>query len=133
MRYCSAGHGGAYVRGSGGIAILAPTGPVVGLDRDQRYHTGKRQLAPGELVVLATDGLTEARDENGAFLGDDGVIAILSNAPPDPQLICDRLVAAVEERAQGTIGDDLAILAVRLLAVDSQREPVPFTALGMTS
>jgi len=130
MRYCSAGHGGAYVRRGDSIEVLAPTGAVVGLDRDQSYENGTLVLAPGELIVLATDGLTESRDAQGAFLGDDGVIAIVASAPADPQVICDRLVAAVTERAQGTIGDDLAILAVRLLAVDSQLEPVTFTALG---
>jgi len=132
VRYCSAGHGGAYVRRAGGIELLAPTGAVVGLDREQRYENGTFVLAPGEVIVLATDGLTESRDAAGTFLGDDGVVAILASAPADPQEICDRLVAEVTERAQGTIGDDLAILAVRLLAVDSQREPVTFTALGTT-
>jgi serine phosphatase RsbU (regulator of sigma subunit) len=133
MRYCSAGHGGAYVRRASGVEMLPPTGAVVGLDRDQAYETGTLALAPGELVVLATDGLTESRDEHGAFLGDDGVIAIIGATPPEPQLLCDRLVAAVTERAQGTIGDDLAILALRLLAVDSQRQPLTFTALGSTN
>jgi len=133
MRYCSAGHGGAYVRRGPGIEMIAPTGAVVGLDRDQVYENGTLRLAPGELIVLATDGLTESRDETGAFLGDDGVIAIVRATPPDPQLICDRLVAAVTQRSRGAIGDDLAILAVRLLAVDSTREPLVFTTLGTTT
>jgi len=133
MRYCSAGHGGAYVRRASGIEMVAPTGAVVGLDREQVYETGTLRLAPGEMIVLATDGLTESRDEHGVFLGDDGVIAIIAATPPDPQLLCDRLVATVTQRAQGTIGDDLAILALRLLAVDSTLEPLTFTALGTTN
>jgi serine phosphatase RsbU (regulator of sigma subunit) len=130
MRYCSAGHGGAYVRRAAGVELLAPTGAVVGLDREQTYSNGTLTLAPGELIVLATDGLTEARDASGAFLGDEGVVAIIAATPPDPQLVCDRLVAAVTERSQGAIGDDLAILALRVLAVDSTLEPLVFTALG---
>jgi len=133
IRYCSAGHGGAYVRRAAGIEMLAPTGAVVGLDRDQVYETGTLALAPGEMIVLATDGLTESRDEHGAFLGDDGVVAIIAATAPDPQLLCDRLVATVTQRAQGTIGDDLAILALRLLTVDSPLEPLTFTALGTTN
>jgi len=133
MRYCSAGHGGAYLRRANGTEMLAPTGAVVGLDRDQVYETATLALAPGELIVLATDGLTESRDEHGTFLGDDGVIAIIAATPPEPQALCDRLVRAVTERAHGAIGDDLAILALRLLAVDSPLEPLTFTALGTTT
>jgi sigma-B regulation protein RsbU (phosphoserine phosphatase) len=67
-------------------------------------------------VVLATDGLTEARDESGAFFGDDGVAKLLAEAPIDAQGICDLLLGEAERRYNGTIADDLAILAMTVLA-----------------
>jgi len=80
--------------------------------------------------VLATDGLTEARDESGDLLGDEGVIALLHDTPGEPQAICDRLVAEVERRSGGEVKDDLAILALRVLAVDDESEPATFSTMG---
>ncbi len=130
LRYCSAGHGGAYVRQDASVTALPPTGALVGLDRDQAYEAKSVSLRPGDTIVLATDGLTEARDAAGTFLGDDGVIAIVQAGPAEPQALCDQLVAAVTARSGGVIADDLAILTLRVLAVDSPLEPVPFTAIG---
>ncbi len=109
LRYAGAGHGGAYVRRAGGIEQLPPTGPVIGLERDERYATGETTLVPGETLLLATDGLTESRDADGEFLGDDGVIRMLASAPEDPQAICDMFVAEVERRSDGAIHDDLRV------------------------
>lgn len=116
LRYVGAGHSTAFVRQGATVEQLAPTGPIVGLDRDSTFAVGTVVLPVGASVVLATDGLTEARDASGSFLGDDGVAALLATAPPDPQGICDVLLAEAERRYSGQIADDLAILAMRVLA-----------------
>ena len=63
------------------VEQLPPTGPIVGLGPDSTFGVGSVDLPVGATVVLATDGLTEARDESGAFLGDEGVAALLAAAP----------------------------------------------------
>ncbi len=117
LRYAGAGHGGAYVRRAGGIEQLPPTGPVIGLERDERYTTGETTLqVPGETLLLATGRSTsESRDAEGESLGDDGVIRMFATAPPDPQAICDMFVAEVERRSDGAIHDDLAIVAITVV------------------
>ena len=112
LRYSAAGHATAFVRRRDGIEQLAPTGPVIGLGRDERFETRETQLAPGQTLLLATDGLTESRDGAGEFLGDEGVMRMLASAPDDPQGICDMFVAEVDRRASGVIHDDLAIVAI---------------------
>jgi serine phosphatase RsbU (regulator of sigma subunit) len=114
--YVGAGHSAAFLRRGTSVALLPPTGPIAGLERDTVYSVGRLVLPIGATVVLATDGLTEARDDSGTFLGDDGVASLLEGAPLDPQGICDLLVAEAERRYNGVIADDMAILAMTVLA-----------------
>ncbi len=123
LRYVGAGHSAAFVRRGKIVEPLPPTGPIAGLDRTTVYTVGTRRLSVGSTVVLATDGLTEARDAGGTFLGDEGVAAILAEAPLDAQGICDLLVAEAERRYNGVIADDLAILAVTVLPFDDGTDP----------
>jgi serine phosphatase RsbU (regulator of sigma subunit) len=112
LRYASAGHSAAFVRRGTFVQQLPPTGPIIGMEYESPYATRAITLHIGETVLLATDGLTEARDGDGNFLGDDGVSQILASAPLDPQGICDLLVGEAERRSDGHIADDLAILAI---------------------
>jgi len=116
LRYVGAGHSTAFVRRGTLVDQLPPTGPIVGLGTDSTFGVGTVDLPVGATVVLATDGLTEARDASGAFLGDEGVSAILTSAPLDAQGICDLLLTEAERRYGGSIADDLAILAMTVLA-----------------
>ena len=116
MRYASAGHSGAFIRRGMMVQQLPTTGPIIGMERDSAYATRSIVLRIGETVLLATDGLTEARDAAGEFLGDDGVARILASAPLDPQGICDLLVGEAQRRSSGEIADDLAILALSVVA-----------------
>jgi sigma-B regulation protein RsbU (phosphoserine phosphatase) len=119
LRYASAGHSAAFIRRGTNVRQLPPTGPIVGMEPDSSYTTTTIELRVGETVLLATDGLTEARDAAGLFLGDEGVAQILASAPIDPQGICDLLVGEAERRSAGEIADDLAILAISVLAADA--------------
>ena len=116
LRYASAGHSAAFIRRGTMVTQLPPTGPIIGMEHESAYTTRAVTLRIGETVLLATDGLTEARDSAGAFLGDEGVAQILASAPIDPQGICDLLVGEAERRSEGRITDDLAILAISVLA-----------------
>ncbi len=115
LRYVGAGHSSAFIRNGTAVELLAPTGPIVGLEPASTFATQTVFLSVGSTVLLATDGLTEARDANGTFLGDDGVAALFAAAPGGPQAVCDFLVEASARWTGGRIADDLAILAVRVL------------------
>ncbi len=115
LTFASAGHGSAYVRRGRTVDVLPVTGPIVGLGDGDGYESRKLVLAEGDTVVLATDGLTESRDRHGEILGDAEAMRLIADGPVDPQELCDRLVAEVSTRAQGTIKDDLALLAIHIL------------------
>jgi hypothetical protein len=115
LTYASAGHAGAYLRRGGTVRQLEVTGPIVGLDASSQYESQTLALAPGDLLVLATDGLSEARDREGAFLGDDGAMAMLAaSREREPQAIADELVAGIRSRGTGELADDLALLVIAI-------------------
>jgi CHASE3 domain sensor protein len=114
LTYASAGHSGAYQRRGGRVVALDVTGPIVGLGSEFGYKSHVVSLHPGDLIVLATDGLTEARDRNGNVLDDAGAMDLIKTTSSDPQTCADELVASVRRRGNGTIADDLALLVVAI-------------------
>ncbi len=114
LEYGSAGHDCAYLRRGGGVDQLPVTGPVLGVMEGPFY--GKTiELAVGDMLVLATDGLTEVRNREGKQLLEGGAMDLIEHAGPHAQQLADELVAAVRSRGGGRLRDDLAILAIRLV------------------
>ncbi len=131
LRYASAGHGTAYVRRGSLIEQLPPTGSIIGIDKDERYGTEIVPLRVGDLVLLATDGLSEARNAEGEMLGEDRVVSLMREAPSDPQALCDLLVVSADAYSGG-VQDDLAIIALRVVHDDASAE-TSFSPIGEIS
>ena len=132
LRYASAGHGTAYVRRGAMIERLPPTGMLIGINHDEAYGTETVPLAVGDLVLLATDGLTEARDTSGELLGEERVAAVLAEGPSDPQALCDRLVDVANAHSGG-VQDDLAIVTLRVMHDGESAQASSFGALESRS
>ncbi len=114
LTYASAGHDSAFVRSNGGVRQLAVTGPILGV-MDDPFANEEMDLARGDTLVLATDGLTEARDRAGTQLLERGAMELIERASPHAQQLADQLVAQVRARAGNRLRDDLAILAIRVV------------------
>jgi sigma-B regulation protein RsbU (phosphoserine phosphatase) len=70
LGYCNAGHCPPYLlspHGGATVHTLRPTGMVLGVTEDEIWEQNIVQLAPGDALVLYTDGVTEAQDEQGRF------------------------------------------------------------------
>ncbi len=123
VRYASAGHEPAFVRrGGGGVAMLEPTGPIVGAAPFSAYRSASLTLEPGDILVWTTDGVTESRDERRRLLGAEGLAQWIAGAPADVRRVADWLVAAMRRRSGRTGGDDVAVLAV---GYDPSAAPAP--------
>jgi sigma-B regulation protein RsbU (phosphoserine phosphatase) len=85
------------------------------------------QLADGDLVLLATDGLSEARNAAGELFGDERIAALVREAPAEPQAVCDLLVVSADDYSGG-VQDDLAILALRV--IDKEGSDATFDAIA---
>jgi len=71
-------------------------------------------LAEGELLLLYTDGLIEARDETGRLLGLEGVAAALATVTqPEPQVIVDVCLDAARSFRAPTRRDDITLVVLR--------------------
>jgi CHASE3 domain sensor protein len=115
VAYVNAGHEACWVRRGSTVEVLPPTGPIIGLGGFP-FAAATARLGAGALLVLATDGLTEARDPRGDLAGIVRVTAWVAQARArTPQELVDDLVAAVTRYSRGRITDDLAILAVEPL------------------
>ena len=115
MIYINGGHNPPLLMRAGGGAPepLDPTGPAVGVLPGGDFGLGYAQVGVGDTLFVYTDGVTEARDESGGFLGDTRLRDALSL----PVGSADELVGRVEELLRGHTGeaeqnDDITMLAV---------------------
>lgn len=117
MTYASAGHEPVVVvHPHLAPQVLEPTCPVIGVFDDQ-HHLFKQEIIdlwPGSLIVMTTDGVSEARNERAEFFGMDGLVACIDGMrDAEPVAIVDAIVNAVETFSGGLLRDDVAILAAR--------------------
>jgi len=113
LRYASAGHPAAFLFQEDGVLPLRSTGPLLMLDPKAQYHSREIPMESGDLVVMYTDGLAEAR-AGGQLFGEERIIKTAErelNAPPD--VLCKALIDAAKDHAGGVIDDDTAIMAIR--------------------
>jgi serine phosphatase RsbU (regulator of sigma subunit) len=116
LRYASAGHPPAFVWHGGEVRGLEATGPLISLTAAAEYGSRELPLENGDLVLLYTDGLAEARHGETMF-GEDRIAAHLRRDPGiDADVLCKSLGEAAEDFAGQPISDDIAILAVRRTA-----------------
>ena len=89
-------------------------GPALGLMEEAEFPLQKTRLAPGEGILLYSDGVTEAQGAEEIEFGADRLkYSVQKLERPDPQTICDSLVKAVDVFVSGAEQfDDMAILAV---------------------
>lgn len=105
------------VRANGSVrTMLPPTGPAVGMLPEIPFAAGTIVLAPGETLLVITDGITESRAPNGLLFGDDATDALLASPSGSADVLLDRVLDAVHGHAAGAPpADDVTLLAVRRL------------------
>ncbi len=113
-----AGHPPPALRGVDGSVRFLDTEATLPLGIDDRVSASEARyaIAPGETLLLFTDGLVERRRES-ITLGFDRLRDALRSAPDDVDALCDHVLR--ETVAEHTSTDDIALLAVRLLGVAS--------------
>lgn len=118
VRVGSGGHPpGLVLRADGTVEELEARGPLLGVFDEVRFSAVDVRLEDGELLLLYTDGVTEARRGREEF-GDERLVALLARCRG---MSAVDVTAAVETEVmafqEGVARDDLALLAVR--AVES--------------
>jgi sigma-B regulation protein RsbU (phosphoserine phosphatase) len=99
------------VRADGRIERIASTGPVVGVLPRATWRTKTLTLAPGELLLLYTDGVTEATCCDGEEFGTCGIERALAGVSC-PRSAAAAVLNAVELHTGGGREDDLTLVAI---------------------
>lgn len=116
LAYCNAGHERPLLLGAAGEPQrLATGGLVVGLMDDVDYRDDTVALAPGDVVLVFSDGATDMEDAQGMAFGEARLLALLrEHRELTAAAIVDRVAAAVRAHAGTTPAlDDLTLLVVK--------------------
>ena len=111
-----AGHPASRIlRADGSIErVLGNTGPILGVIPDARWEQVHTRLDLEDRLILTTDGLLEARDEEGTMLEEAGFDALLGAVGQvDAAQTARRLAWAVRTREGDNPHDDLTVVVVR--------------------
>jgi serine phosphatase RsbU (regulator of sigma subunit) len=115
-----AGHHASLIANMRSDVVLRRIGRIgmaVGLASGQTFSATLReevvQLEPGDVLVQYTDGVTEALSPSDDEYGEARLYAsVLDHMTLPPQQLVDGIAHAVARHANGSVGDDLTILAV---------------------
>jgi len=118
LRYWTAGHDTPYLRSAKGVSQLdrSESGPPLCVLVDYEYPEQRFVLEPGTVMVLFTDGVTEAQNAKEELYGKERLEACLEALPPAPSA-ADTMAAIQRDVARFVGGapatDDLTLLVLR--------------------
>lgn len=118
VELCNAGHLPPILIRDGECVRLDSTGLPVGMFSDEQFATNRLQLAPGDALLLYTDGVTEMQDLTGAEYGVERLLQSLNTPSParPAELIHTCVSSLVDFRGDGNKADDLTLMAIKYAA-----------------
>jgi len=116
LSYANAGHEPPMIWDSSGrVQDLPGLGRALGVLEGFHYPEAECRLEPGDVVVMITDGITEARQEGIGLFDKSGVVRHLENSPRTTlEEIASGLLEAAKAHSGGRLQDDAAILVLQI-------------------
>jgi phosphoserine phosphatase RsbU/P len=114
--YVNAGHNPAFLYrvGEDRFDSLDATGPLLGTLETASYKERHAQIPAGDILVLYTDGVTEAMNGAGDFFGEDRLREVIRARKGDPAALMVRAIwDAVRSFRGGEQDDDLTVVVVK--------------------
>ncbi|TMR10398.1 GAF domain-containing protein [Nonomuraea turkmeniaca] len=111
----SAGHPPPLLLRAGGtVEAVATPQLLLGIEPDARFYVETFELAPDEVLLCVTDGVTERRDGDRLLDDGDGLAALLSGCRGlSAHAVAERVRHAVEMFAAEPSQDDVALLVIK--------------------
>lgn len=118
LTYANAGHNSAYLyRAATKEEIwLHPTGPAIGLMEGFIMHTEEVQLEQGDILLLYTDGVTEAANQEGILLNSDGLADVIRpNINLSAEQLIQKVLRALKDFTNGSpLVDDVTLMMLKV-------------------
>ena len=121
IRWVNAGHDPAvlYDPRTDDFIEMGRTGLPVGVSAEAGYRQEHREIAPGQVIVIGTDGIWEARNRRAEMFGKRRFYEIVRQAAAAgaPQEIQERVIRAVEGFCSPVpAGDDITLVVIKVTA-----------------
>ncbi len=114
LRYVNAGHNPPFLFSSDGRRTLDHGGIPLGIMPDWKYEMGEVLMSPGDLLVMYSDGITEAGLSGGEEYGEKRLISLISAIKNRPLPEIQRSVlSSVRAWAGKDPEDDMTLVIVR--------------------
>ena len=97
------------------LVTLDPPGVLLGIVENTTLVEETTHLAPGDVLVMCTDGITEATNERDEEFGEERLQRILADMPEyEAGLLVNRIIAELQTfTGQRPQSDDLALLVLK--------------------
>jgi serine phosphatase RsbU (regulator of sigma subunit) len=116
LRYVNCGHNPPLVlRPDGRVERLSATATVLGLFEQWQCSTNEVQLQPGDLLVLYSDGVTEAYNDREEEFGETRLVQVLeANRSLEISTLLTKLLEDVNQFSSGKQSDDVTAIVARV-------------------
>jgi len=120
LSYTNAGHNPPYLLRTATRTIeeLTVGGPVLGILPAARYQSATVRLDPGDVVVMFSDGITEAQSVSGEEYGEERLLSALSGVCTLPAAAISKAIGESVEQFMGAApaADDITLVVARRVA-----------------
>ncbi|MBE0557137.1 MAG: serine/threonine-protein phosphatase, partial [Proteobacteria bacterium] len=119
LSYCNAGHEpGLLLDAVGGPRRLTAGGVILGIMEEFPFEVETVPLRPGAVVVIYSDGISEAADRTGELFGTERIEAVVrENRDASAEELRNAILAAVRSYSTGVpVADDITLLVCRRTA-----------------
>jgi serine phosphatase RsbU (regulator of sigma subunit) len=122
LTYTNAGHNPAVLLSANGKTApqwLSQTGIPLGMFEGMHWRQNMVPLSPGDVLIMYSDGVTEAQDSDGAEFGEDRLLQVVEGNGRSAQTLQSDILASVHQFVGSAPQfDDITLMIV-------QRNPIP--------
>jgi serine phosphatase RsbU (regulator of sigma subunit) len=115
LRYVNCGHNPPFLaRANGSVERLAATATVLGLFEEWDCSVVELELAAGDVLVIYTDGISEASPNEEDEFGEERLIEAARNGrEQSADEVLEAILSQVQEFSQGEQADDMTLIVAR--------------------
>jgi len=117
LLYVNAGHNPPlqFHAGRSVYSIMNRSGMWLGVDAAATYSDETAKIEEGDLIILYTDGVSEAENPRGVSFGEEGLKSVISkNRGETPHNMCKLVIQAVQDfTGTSELSDDITLVIVK--------------------